>query len=252
MNKTARRFSLLWLIGASMCLAQEQAPEQLAAPPPAQTTASQDAAPRQQNTEITVLSGTRIALSLTNAIRSQFAHRGDPVRAVTAFPVAVGDQVAIPSGTYVDGTIEKVTKRGASGHGELEIHFTGMVFASGYAVSLDTAGTLARALPCVAPGARLPADSVSAAVDVPDAFSFQQPPPPTPTLTPPPNLTPKYATVFGVIAGATVTLMVTALALRHRHSGDILFEAGSQFEMVLTSPLSLDTSRVSVAVPAAQ
>jgi hypothetical protein len=186
-----------------------------------------------------------------NAIRSEFAHRGDSVRAVTAFPVAVGDQVAIPSGTYVDGTIEKITKRGASGHGELHIRFTRMVFATGYAVSLDTASTLARAFPSGTSGTSLSADSAPGG-GAPGALSFQLPPPqpPPPTLTPPPRLGPNPAVIAGISLGATAALIVAGLAMHHRHSSDILFEAGSQFEMVLANPLTLDAARVAAGTSA--
>lgn len=242
MNKVMRRFALLTLFTGSVCFAQEPASEQ---PPLApQTSAQQDASSQAQSKEIPVPAGTHVALTLTNPIRSQFAHRGDPVRAVTAFPVAVGDQVAIPTGTYVDGTIEKVTKRGASGHGELQIHFTRMVFASGYAVSLDTASTLARNFSFGSFPRSLAATSASGGDGPIGAFSFQQPPPPPPTLTPPPRPGPNPAVIAGISLGATVALIITGIATHHRHSADILFEAGSQFEMVLTSDLSLDPARI--------
>jgi hypothetical protein len=256
MNKATSRFALLSLFTASVCFAQEpareQTPGQASPPRAAQTNLQQDGAPQDQSKEMTVPSGTRIALTLTNAIRSQFAHRGDSVRAVTAFPVAVGNQVAIPSGTYVDGAIEKVTKRGGSGHGELQIHFTHMVFANGYAVLLDTASTLARAFPIGTPGPSVSADSTRAGAGVPGALSFQQPQPPPPTLTPPPRPGPNPAVVAGISLGATAALIITGIAFHHRHSGDILFEAGSQFEMVLASPLSLDANRVGAGASSGQ
>jgi hypothetical protein len=244
MNKPMRRLALLSLVTASMCFAQE--PPNEPAPPtsPAQAGAQQEARPQEQSKELIVPSGTRVALTLTNPIRSQFAHRGDSVRAVTAFPVAVADQVAIPSGTYVDGRIEKMTKRGASGHAELQVHFTRMVFANGYAVLLDTASTLAKAAPGTA-GRNLPAGSAPGGPTAPGALAFQFPPqPPPPTLTPPPRLGPNPAVVAGISLGATAALIIAGIALGHRHAGDILFEAGSQFEMVLASDLALDASRV--------
>lgn len=249
MYKTLRRVALLSLFAASVCFAQEQAPEPAGVSPAGQNESRENASPREENKEVTVPSGTRVALTLMNAIRSEFAHRGDSVRAVTAFPVAVGGQVAIPPGTYVDGTIQKIIKRGASGHGELQIHFTRMVFASGYAVSLDTASILARAFPPGASDKSLPPGSASGA-GVPGALSFQQFPPPPPPPAPPPRLGPNPAVIAGISLGATAALIVTGLALHHRHSSDILFEAGSQFEMVLANPLTLDAARVAASASA--
>ena len=245
MNKSMGRFALLSLFTASRCFAQEHLVDQT--PPAPQPAAHPDPVPQPQEAkEIIIPAGTRVALTLTNPIRSQFAHRGDSVRAVTAFPVAIGDRVAIPSGTYVDGTIDKVTKRGASGHGELHIHFTHMVFAGGYAVPLDTPSTLARNLSSRPYPGSLAATSAGGGDGLVGGLAFQQFPPPPQTLTPPPRPGPNPAVFAGISLGATAALIITGVALHHRHSGDILFEAGSQFEMVLTNDLSIDPSRVGV------
>jgi hypothetical protein len=78
-----------------------------------------------------------------NPIWAKTAKAGDSVRAVTAFPVTIGTQVMLPPGTFVEGTLEKVIKRDATGYPALQAHFTKIVFANGYAVLL--AGTIAQA-----------------------------------------------------------------------------------------------------------
>ena len=53
--------------------------------------------------------------------------------------------MAIPAGTYVEGELVKVTKRGPAGPAGLEIQFTRVIFESGYIVELDGARLLAAA-----------------------------------------------------------------------------------------------------------
>ena len=80
------RFVAVLLI-ASLCTAQTPAPAPSSAP---------SAAPPP----ITVAPGTAVPLTLLNPIRSRTTKPGDAIRAVVAFPVTVGTQVAIPAGTY--------------------------------------------------------------------------------------------------------------------------------------------------------
>src|SRR5208337_2255837 len=83
--------------------------------------------------------------ALTYSVWSKTAHAGDAVHAVTAFPVTVGTTVAIPAGTYVEGVVDKVWRRASANHPALQIHFTRMLFANGYTVSLESATTEASA-----------------------------------------------------------------------------------------------------------
>lgn len=63
----------------------------------------------------------------------QLSSAGGTVRAETAFPVAVGARMAIPTGTCVDGALARVKRHG------FEIHLKRLVFANGYAVPLPAA-----------------------------------------------------------------------------------------------------------------
>jgi len=58
----------------------------------------------------------------------------------TQYPVIVGTEIAIPAATYVEGVIDKVTKRdsGSPAPG-LQMHFTRLSFTNGYEVRLDGA-----------------------------------------------------------------------------------------------------------------
>ena len=86
---------------------------------------------------LTIPAGTRIPLSLKQAISTKTAKDGDPVYAETAFPFVVNERVAIPAGTYIQGKIERVQRGGhVKGRAELLIHFTSMIYPSGYTVML--------------------------------------------------------------------------------------------------------------------
>jgi hypothetical protein len=84
-----------------------------------------------------VPAGTRIPLSLKQAISTKTAKDGDPVYAETAFPFVMNEQVVIPAGTYIQGRIEHAQRGGhVKGRAEVLIHFTSMVYPNGYTVML--------------------------------------------------------------------------------------------------------------------
>ena len=86
---------------------------------------------------LTIPAGTRVPLSLKQAISTKTAKDGDPVYAATAFPFVVNDRVVIPAGTYIQGKITRVQRGGhVKGRAELLIHFTSMIYPSGYTVML--------------------------------------------------------------------------------------------------------------------
>jgi hypothetical protein len=86
---------------------------------------------------LTIPAGTRIPLSLKQAISTKTAKDGDPVYAETAFPFVVNERVVIPAGTYIQGRIERAQRGGhVKGRAEVLIHFTSMVYPNGYTVML--------------------------------------------------------------------------------------------------------------------
>jgi type IV secretion system protein VirB10 len=81
--------------------------------------------------------GSKIPLNLKQAISTKNAREGDAVYAETAFPFVANDRVLIPAGTYIQGKISHVEKPGRSiKRAELLIHFTSMIYPSGYTVML--------------------------------------------------------------------------------------------------------------------
>jgi type IV secretory pathway VirB10-like protein len=127
-----RAIAVLVLILLVSAVALAQAPSSPdsapAAPPPAADPAK---------TTLTIPVGTMIPLSLKQAISTKTARDGDPVYAETAFPFVVNDRVVVPAGTYIQGKITRVQRGGhVKGRAELLIHFTSMIYPSGYTVML--------------------------------------------------------------------------------------------------------------------
>jgi len=197
-----------------------------------------------QKQTLTIPAGTRVALTLTSPMRARAMHRGDSVRAVTAFPVTAGQQVAIPAGTYVEGVIDKIIKRGPTGSTGLEMHFTRIVFPNGYNVALENATAVAKAgnTGANSPGASASGSNSAAGY----AEGFQQPPPPPPL----PKVGPSIGTVVGIGVGVTAATTVGLILLGRHRAGDIVFDSGYQFEMVLETSLVLDADRVAAAMAA--
>ena len=106
----------------------------------AQTTLAPDAAaPAVESVKpmLTIPAGTRVPLTLKQAISTKTARDGDPVYAETAFPFVVNERVVIPAGTYIQGKITRVQRGGhIKGRAELLVHFTSMIYPSGYTVML--------------------------------------------------------------------------------------------------------------------
>lgn len=89
---------------------------------------------------ITLPAGTKIPLVLKHAISTKSAREGDSVYAETNFPVVIDGRMAVPPGTYVQGVISRTQRAGrVKGRSELLVHFTSMIFPSGYTLLLPGA-----------------------------------------------------------------------------------------------------------------
>lgn len=81
--------------------------------------------------------GSKIPLLLKQAISTKNAREGDAVYAETAFPFVLNDRVIVPAGTYIQGKISHTQPAGRSKkRAEILIHFTTMIYPSGYTVML--------------------------------------------------------------------------------------------------------------------
>lgn len=233
-----RTFLMVLFLSATTCLAQEILPGPLQ---PA-TEPTEQAPTGQTQETFTVPEGTRVQLALANPLRTSTAHVGDIVRAVTTFPVTVAKDLAIPQGSYVEGSIVKVGKRGSTRFDGLQIQFEQIVFANGYHAALDGSVVDAKA---IAPGTNPSGSAGTPAVPMANSLQQQAPQPP-----PLPQVGPSKALVIGVGTAAMVGVMATVALLAHRHARDQGrdFDTGFQFEIVLQAPLTLDRARVNAAL----
>jgi type IV secretion system protein VirB10 len=86
---------------------------------------------------VVIPAGSRIPLLLKQAISTKNAREGDAVYAETAFPFVVNERMLVPAGTYIQGKISHVQRAGrVKGRSELLMHFTTMIYPSGYTIML--------------------------------------------------------------------------------------------------------------------
>lgn len=87
--------------------------------------------------EIVIPAGTKVPIKLENAISTKSNQQGDPVYAQTTFPVVLNDRIVIPAGTYVQGRIMQIKPAPRfKGRAEVMMHFTTLIYPSGYTVML--------------------------------------------------------------------------------------------------------------------
>jgi hypothetical protein len=215
--------------------------------------AGQNASPLTAQT-IVVPAGTAIQLTLLSAVKTKSKKVGDKVRAVVAFPVTIGTQLAIPAGTFVDGTVSAVMAHPKGGQPPLfRVHFTGLVYSNGYSVALSGENTQALFLPYQSSA---PSNEVVelTPIRLPGArFSMGEGQTSTPV---PPPFNPgggggNPAIIGGIVAGAAGAFVIGTLIWAHHHTNKetdvVLFDAGWQFQMVLDRPVTLDAAQVAAA-----
>jgi hypothetical protein len=119
--------TLAILLIATFSLAESPAPDSLPDAPSAQ--ASTNPAQTDQP-PITVPAGTRLTLVLAHPVDSKTTPTGDNISAQITAPVILHDQVVIPAGTFVQGKVEKLTRRGTQA--EMLMQSISLVFPDGY------------------------------------------------------------------------------------------------------------------------
>ncbi len=128
----------LWtvLLLAGISFAQDAAPPSVSPDPPAPSPMS-TSAPVSDPNVVMIPAGTKIPLSLKQAISTKNAREGDAVYAETAFPFVVDNRVIVPAGAYIQGKIARVERAGhGKGRAAILMHFTSMIYPSGYTVML--------------------------------------------------------------------------------------------------------------------
>jgi type IV secretion system protein VirB10 len=188
--------------------------------------------------QLTIPAGTKVPLALRHAISTRGSREGDAVYAETTFPLVINDRVLIPTGTYVQGRISHIQRGGkVKGRAEVLMHFTTLIYPSGYTVMLP--GALENA-----PGVDKTKVSDSEGTIRADSQTAQ-----------------KVGTVAGpaatgaligaaasgakgmAIGGAAGAAVGTAIALLTR-GNDVKMDAGTSVEMVIQRDIQVDASRV--------
>jgi hypothetical protein len=82
----------------------------------------------------TLPAGTRLVLILTHPVDSRTTHRGDELYAETTAPVTLDKRVVIPAGTFVQGKVEKLTRRGT--RAEMVMRSVSIIFPDGYVTNI--------------------------------------------------------------------------------------------------------------------
>ncbi len=97
-------------------------------------------APTADPNRLVIPSGTKVPIVLKHAISTKGSREGDAVYAETTFPVVLNDRVVIPPGTYVQGRITHIQRAGrVKGRAEVLMHFTTLIYPSGYTVVMPGA-----------------------------------------------------------------------------------------------------------------
>jgi hypothetical protein len=127
-----------WMVGAllpillvsTVSLAKAAATDSLPDAPSAAQSSSPAPAQTSDQPPITIPAGTRLTLVLTHPVDSRTTPTGDNISAQITAPVILKDQVVIPAGTFVQGKVEKLTRRGTQA--EMLMQSVSLVFPDGY------------------------------------------------------------------------------------------------------------------------
>ncbi len=247
-----------------------QQPTSTPQPPDSQSTAQDAVAsanPAPEANIVAVPAGTRIALVLTQPIQTRYVHRGDDIYAQITAPVTSGNDVVIPPGTFVQGKVDKIDRRG--GRGELHLQSMSITFPDGYVTPIAGPVTLesndgyalkdpgkgrmigAFALPAAGLGlGALIGHSVASSQ--PNTITSTLPPgctgpPPgclSSSLTTPPDRL-KSTAIGGMVGLAVGGIVSLALVVNTHH---FFLDVGSPVEMILQHPISLQQDEVAEAI----
>lgn len=243
------------------CLAQDQT--QTSQPPdsPANRTQAEIKLSR-----VTLPAGTRIALVFTHPIQSRYIRHGDDIYAQISSPVDSGHAVVIPPGTFVQGKVDNLERKG--GRAELRLQSMSITFPDGYVapisgpVTVESAdgyalkdpgqGRIVGAFALPAAGAGLGAlighsvggSSSTITSTLPSGCTGPPPGCLSSSLTVPGNAGRNTAIGAGVGVAIGMVASITLLAT----SNHFFLDVGSPAEMTLQQPISLPQDEVARAV----
>lgn len=217
---------------------------EVAKPAGAAASASHAASPGTDKTAV-IPAGSKIPLTLKQAISTKNAREGDAVYAETAFPFVLNDRILIPAGTYIQGKIMHTEHPGhAKKRAEILIHFTSMIYPTGYTVMLpgsventpgadshgvkDSEGTIqadkdtGKRLEDAAKGAAVGGTVGSIGGAAAGGLNGA-----------------RYGGLAGIAGGVAWALL--------KHGPDVKLEVGTSIEMEIQRDVPVDASRIQVA-----
>jgi hypothetical protein len=209
-------------------------------------TSGQQASSASAESSVTVPAGTRIPVALTYPMSSKTTQSGDDFHVQITAPVTVGNRVVIPVGTFIQGTVDKLSRRGD--RGEVRLRGAQLIFPNGYIAAiagttkiigsegtawLDPSGaTKAGMILAPIAGAGIgTAIGASAHTTQSSTLGGQ-----TITASSPRGIA--IGSMAGLAAGAVVSLVLM------RHSRGFYVQEGSPMEMTLPQPLLLSRDQV--------
>jgi hypothetical protein len=216
---------------------------------------------------VTIPAGTRLALVLTHPIQSRYIHRGDDIYAQITSPVNSATEVVIPPGTFVDGKVDKLERKG--GRAELRLQSMAISFPDGYVAPISGPVTLESddgyALKDPGHGRLVgafvtPLAGVGLGALIGHAAASSQPQTITSTLPPgctgpPPGClmssvtgpaSAGKSTAIGAGIGGAIGAVVSITLLLGSHN--FYLDVGSPVEMTLQQPIKLEQNEVDAAV----
>ncbi len=219
------------------------------------------------STAITVPAGTSIALVLMHPIQSRYVHRGDDIYAQTTSPVVAGTEVVIPPGTFVQGKVDKLERKGS--RAELYLQSMSITYPDGYVapvtgpITLESDDGYALKDPGkdrMIGGIALPAAGVGIGALIGHSVANSQPNTITSTLPPgctgpPPGCLSSSVTapgstakdtVIGAMVGGAIGAVASLALLLNTHN--FFLDVGSPVEMTLQHPLTLEQDQVATAI----
>ena len=223
-----------------------------------------------QNATVTLPAGTHLALVLTQPVQTRYIHRGDDIYAQVISPVGAGNEVVIPPGTFVQGTVDKLQRSG--GRGVLRLLSMSITFPDGYVTPISgpivlqttdgyamkdpgpkrAAGAIILPFAAIGVGALI-GHSVGTAHDtltasIPDGCVGPPPGCVSSSMTIPGSKA-KDAAIGASIGGAAGAIASIVLLVGSRH---FYLDAGSPVEMTLQEPVTLPQDEVAKAVRQSQ
>ena len=223
-------------------------------------------APAPPGSTITVPAGTSIAVVLTHPIQSRYIRHGDDIYAQVISPVAADNQVVIPAGILMRGTVDRLGRHGD--RGELYLQSMSIMYPDGYVapiagpITLESDEGYALKDPGKGRGAALIAGPLAGTglgalighsvassqgttltSSIPQGCTPSSPGCLSSSITGPPDK--GKDTVIGAAVGGGVGLVAGLLLVGSSHN--FFLDVGSPLEMVLPQPLTVERDQVAAA-----